>query len=299
MKREKIMCVYCLWLNGKKYIGSTIDYKGRMCSHIGKLRDGIHGNKHFQRAFDKYGENKLIFGIIEYITDETILRNRENYWINYYNTTNNEIGFNMGGVTDIGGVRYKWTEEQKANNRTIQEKAFAKEYFFYNPLGELIKIYNLKKFCKLNNLEYHSMISVLLDRSPEHKGWKKNLERKNKCYKELILINPEGVEIKITNLKKFCRENKLTYQNMWEMCKGKFEHYKKWRLKDGAEITNKSKSFRKYCFKDPDGKIYNLIGNLKDFCITNKLSSSSMSEVNSGKRYSCNGWTNPNIKRNN
>ena len=46
-------------VNGKVYIGQSIDIEKRWKSHISYLNKGIHRNKHLQSAWDKYGEGNF------------------------------------------------------------------------------------------------------------------------------------------------------------------------------------------------------------------------------------------------
>lgn len=60
--------VYQIELNGKKYVGSTANsFKIRWRAHLNELRKNIHGNKHLQNAFNKYGEDKLKFCVLEIV----------------------------------------------------------------------------------------------------------------------------------------------------------------------------------------------------------------------------------------
>ena len=52
-------------VNGKYYLGSTINPESRMSHHFAALRSGKHHSRHLQRAFDKYGEEHFHFYIIE------------------------------------------------------------------------------------------------------------------------------------------------------------------------------------------------------------------------------------------
>ena len=50
-------------------------------------------------------------------------------------------------------------------------KSSAKRYRFKNPKGEVVDIYNMKQFCKDNNLHPAHMCSVSKGRLKSHKGW--------------------------------------------------------------------------------------------------------------------------------
>ena len=52
-------------------------------------------------------------------------------------------------------------------------EALAKNYLFNNPNGEVVKIYNLAKFCRNNGLDRGTMSNVHLGKCKQHKGWTK------------------------------------------------------------------------------------------------------------------------------
>ena len=53
-------------INGKRYIGSSVDLDRRQRDHFGKLRGNRHPNLHLQRAWNKHGEDKFAFEMIAY-----------------------------------------------------------------------------------------------------------------------------------------------------------------------------------------------------------------------------------------
>lgn len=67
-------------VNGKYYVGSTIDPKSRMTHHFASLRNGTHHSIHLQRAFNKYGEEHFHFEIIETCDADKRLE-REQYYL--------------------------------------------------------------------------------------------------------------------------------------------------------------------------------------------------------------------------
>jgi group I intron endonuclease len=54
-------------INGKRYIGSSVRICNRWKVHISNLRLNKHPNQHLQRHFNKYGEQDLIFTVLEVI----------------------------------------------------------------------------------------------------------------------------------------------------------------------------------------------------------------------------------------
>jgi len=55
-------------VNGKIYIGSSVNVQNRVSVHRGRLRKGIHGNPHLQNAWNKYGEYAFEFSLLEEVS---------------------------------------------------------------------------------------------------------------------------------------------------------------------------------------------------------------------------------------
>lgn len=51
-------------VNGRAYIGSTINYKSRWHTHRSTLRRGVHHSFILQKAWDKYGESAFDFQVL-------------------------------------------------------------------------------------------------------------------------------------------------------------------------------------------------------------------------------------------
>lgn len=227
----KIICIYKIKFKNSHriYIGSTSNFNKRKTWHTSFLRRNKHSNRFLQRAWNKYGEDDFEISILETLDSTENIETKEKYWIDFYDSGNNKKGFNLAKDPRTGFTnRNKWTKEQKRKLQKPHEKAHAKHYIFYNPENILVKIYNLTKFCKKNNLNYNSMIAVWLDRSPEYKGWKKSLNRKRKDIQSYIFKSPNGKKIEITNLRKFSIENSLRYTSMHLVAKGKYKQHKGW-----------------------------------------------------------------------
>ena len=84
-------------INNKVYIGQTrgkisIRFNNHMSAAFNKnLKDY---DLYFYRAIRKYGKENFVVDIIEEI-DNSLLDNREIYWINEYNSTDRNIGYNL------------------------------------------------------------------------------------------------------------------------------------------------------------------------------------------------------------
>ena len=80
-------CIYSITnkINGKIYIGQTIDFKKRKKDHICNANDNKI-NTHLYISMRKYGIDYFKFEIIEDNIEESKLNEREIYYIKKYDT---------------------------------------------------------------------------------------------------------------------------------------------------------------------------------------------------------------------
>ena len=97
--------------DGKIYIGSSNDVRQRITTHFRDLLKQKHNNSYLQNAYNLYGKDSLSFEIIE-ICDISVLRQREQFWIDKTECYNRNIGFNNCKGSN-GPIGYQHTEEAK------------------------------------------------------------------------------------------------------------------------------------------------------------------------------------------
>lgn len=84
--------IYCLVNtdNQKKYVGSSKNIYQRLQKHRAYLRKNIHENKKLQNSWNKHGEDKFQYFILEFCPNEQLLE-REQFYIDalkpWYNIT--------------------------------------------------------------------------------------------------------------------------------------------------------------------------------------------------------------------
>lgn len=94
-------------IDGKIYIGQTVNYEKRKRSHKSHLLNNKHCNSHLQRAFNKYGEDSFKIELIQKC-DIDELDDLEKFYIEKYNCCDEDYGYNMM----YGGQQYrKFTPE--------------------------------------------------------------------------------------------------------------------------------------------------------------------------------------------
>ena len=103
-KRFNFGCIY-LWtnlINGKHYVGQTVNFYQR----IQRYKKGLI-NSYMKEDIDKYGMENFKVEILERIEDisnEDFLTEREQYWMDYYQSYDLEKGYNIFDVA--GNVCY-------------------------------------------------------------------------------------------------------------------------------------------------------------------------------------------------
>lgn len=85
-------------VNGKVYIGQSVDIDRRQREHMRALNKSVHTNSYLQNAWNKYGAEQFAFEVLEEC-DLNSLDDREMYWINTYDSFNRNMGYNrtLGG----------------------------------------------------------------------------------------------------------------------------------------------------------------------------------------------------------
>lgn len=83
-------------INGKVYIGQSINIKARWKDHVNSLNRGDSRCTILQRAWNKYKQENFSFDILE-LCDEDALDNIEINYINIYDAINNGYNIETGG----------------------------------------------------------------------------------------------------------------------------------------------------------------------------------------------------------
>lgn len=81
-------------VNGKRYVGSAVDFRRRWNSHKNKANQGLHHNRHFQSAWLTYGENAFVFSVLEYTSRCNAVLVEQKY-IDTFHATDGDYGYNM------------------------------------------------------------------------------------------------------------------------------------------------------------------------------------------------------------
>lgn len=116
--------------NNKNYIGQSINIELRYYQHSVNYLNQNHKeyNTYFYKALRKYGFNNFNFTILEETTKEN-LDDREKYWIKYYDSNNQEKGYNLtsGGSKNNTTSKLKKVYQFDLNGNFIRAYKSSKE----------------------------------------------------------------------------------------------------------------------------------------------------------------------------
>lgn len=127
-------------VNGKRYVGSSINIYNRLNEHLYNLKNNKAHNKHLQSAWNKYGEENFIYNVLEFCNEDLQFK-REQYYIDCihpeYNLTYNVIANTGHQVSD---------ECKKKISETLKKKYSSGEIHAYRQNHAWIKcyIYNIR-----------------------------------------------------------------------------------------------------------------------------------------------------------
>lgn len=132
---KKICGIYCIenLVNGKKYIGQTVDVKSRLDKHKNLLSRQKHPNDHLQHAWDLYGADNFMFYVLEECAQED-LDNKEIAYIRNFNVDNSEFGYNIesgGRSTPHVAVKTKIKISKSLKGRKVSQDTIDKIVKFH------------------------------------------------------------------------------------------------------------------------------------------------------------------------
>ncbi len=127
-------------IDGKIYVGQSIDIKQRLSNHFKLLKKGTHSNRHLQSAYNKYGRSNFITEAIE-VCPNDILNERELYYVKHYNSNDELFGYNFY-IEDSGFLRHR--EDSKIYMRGRKE---CKKVYGFDVNGIYIKEWDSIKMC--------------------------------------------------------------------------------------------------------------------------------------------------------
>lgn len=120
MAKAKVSGIYCITstVNGKQYVGSSVDIGERWKSHLRLLKKGSHHSPHLQNHVNKYTVEDLMFNVIEEVVDVSLLINVEQYYIDTIKPKFN-CAPNAGSVLGLKKKGFKYYRCEKDPERYV------------------------------------------------------------------------------------------------------------------------------------------------------------------------------------
>lgn len=210
---------------GKMYIGSAIDMRKRWSRHTSELRTNRHHNERLQRAWVKYGEETFAFQVIE-ICQVGDLLEREQYYLSTLRPFDN--GFNIAHFAEAPmRGRKQSAEVVEITGAVWRGRKQSKQH-----IARRVASWHASRTGTMSQ-ELRDRISATLKQTS---AWKHPLpewieKRAEANRRDYIVTNPDGIEIAIRGLSKFCRENGLSQANMSKVAAGERNHHKGWKCR--------------------------------------------------------------------
>lgn len=247
-------------VNGKFYIGSTVNFRKRMREHLFYLRNGNHVNNHLQHAFNKYGEKSFSFEVVEYVDDIEKLMEIEQMYLDELKPYDMNVGYNISDIAThyrvVGeehhafGVPkskehrmkisqslkgHKHTEETRRKiSRSLEGKNCGKDHWSYGKERSEQHRKNLSK----------SLKGKFAGKNNPFYGKKHTLEARKKMGIPVVQLTKDGEFIaKYDSAAIAAEENGISNSHIGCCCKGKRKTtggYKWMYLKDYESMKNKS-----------------------------------------------------------
>jgi group I intron endonuclease len=184
-------------IDNKVYIGSSLNISSRHYKHFWLLRKNSHDNNYLQNSFNKFGEHNFVFEIVEFC-DKSELIERENYYINNFNSNSLEFGYNLATVNEFRRNTYNNEVKLKLSKHNLQKNSNFSTFFLQNILTNESKTFdNLvdaanylieNSFTDGSPRNVRQKLSFCLRNKKVNNGKKNNGSIRKTCYKHKFEI---------------------------------------------------------------------------------------------------------------
>ena len=199
-------------VNGKTYIGSSINIEQRWSQHRWFLNTSSHHSPHLQRSFDKYGQDKFSFEILQELEfAETLLVVEQVYFSLY------KPEYNVLPIAGSPKSRKLTEETRKKMSDAKKGKPHSQE--------TREKMSNSRK--GRTHSEEHRKSMSLSRIGKKHP--------KSRTLKSFIGIDPEGNTHYFTNVSGWAEQRGLKIETIYRVASGKHCRpiYKGWKFQIG------------------------------------------------------------------
>lgn len=184
-------------INLKRYIGQTDNFQRRTMQHLRDLRAERDLCRALQNSWNKYGEEYFYIEILEFC-EVNELDSKETFYINKFNTTNKEFGYNIfgGGRSKRDGGHplkgKKFNEEELKKRKESSLKGESHPFYGKKRPPEVhIKVWETRKGFKHSEESKNKMRESSKKRGKMSEETKNRISNSNKGKK----MNPESVKM--------------------------------------------------------------------------------------------------------
>lgn len=181
INNKKISGIYMILnkITGKFYIGSSINVNIRLKHHENALKNNRHCNDYLQKVYNKYTPDDFLFTLLQECEQDQLIQ-KEQIWINFHHSYNQEYGYNICKVAGTCKGRILTNEHKKNISKTHLNR-------FKNMSIEEKTNYTkrLKGIKKSFTLEQKI---AFVERMKKSKKWYENpemLEKRKKLFKDI------------------------------------------------------------------------------------------------------------------
>lgn len=219
-------------LNTKKYVGqTTMTIEERWKRHCWRCTLKTK-RQIISSAILKYGKENFQIFEIDYANSLEEANRKEVYWGLFYNALCPN-GYNL----KLGGRCYSATSNETRAKIGLANKGKKASPETIKRLSESHKGFKVADGTK-------EKLSILNKGKKSHHNT--NKAASSKVCKKYVFISPEGKEVVIINMRKFCLENNLGIPSMSYLATGKKKIYKGWRCKEVLGRMNKELGSRRF-----------------------------------------------------
>lgn len=168
---DTIIGIYCVKniINNKLYIGSSIDIDRRFKDHKRLLKGEYHYNIFLQRSWNKYGEGNFIFEIIEILSDDHNLIEREQFYIDKYESYNKNKGYNILKVANTRkGIKHT-KETKKKISIAMKNTKFNKTLYMEKNTNIIISKNEMDTILTVKKKNLKKILFILLIQNKRYK----------------------------------------------------------------------------------------------------------------------------------
>lgn len=207
------------------YVGQSQDINTRISRHMREMQQQKHYNYRVQEAYNKFGIPEAVI-LEQCICNEKTLNDRENFWIDEFDSCRNGLNLRDKDESALRGVNSnaaKYTREQIIDVfemlLDINNTPKYIESITGVPTGNINCIARSASHLWLKE-EFPNKYSILESLKGKRVGIQNTLGSRGKKWP--TIVSPEGVQYSdILNLKKFCTEHDIPYDQLHRVCSGK------------------------------------------------------------------------------